>query len=155
MFKQNGDYIFGHSCPCGRHLWPLVSLLHRYVPLTNLLVDLCRIFSVPKVLLVLYVRGRGVGDGSENGGFPWRAECLPPTAREQVVAEAAASVANGASPTPIPSKAIVPLLDAPLTDSILSNSFISESKPPPPMRLTRRWSLASWSEFLQNAPILR
>ncbi|CAN0537332.1 unnamed protein product, partial [Ectocarpus sp. 12 AP-2014] len=25
----------------------------------------------------------------------------------------------------------------------------------PPLRMTRRWSLASWAEFLQNAPVLR
>lgn len=100
----------------------------------------------------LYIRGRGVGDGSENGGFPWRAECLPPTARDEVVAAAAAlatSLANGAAPIrPAPSKAIVPVSNAPISGSIVSDSIASVPKPPPPpMRLTRRWSLASWSEL--------
>ncbi|CAN0117140.1 unnamed protein product, partial [Scytosiphon promiscuus] len=117
---------------------------------------------------------RGVGDGSANGGFPWRGEFLPPmqrpspaaaaTAKAKAAAAAAAAaaavVANGRRARgSAASRAAVGARDA-KSDAVAAVSAVDADaaharRRHPPLRLTRRWSLAKWSEFLQNAPILR
>lgn len=119
---------------------------------------------------------RGVGDGSANGGFPWRGEFLPPmqrptaaavaTAKAKAAAEAAAAaavVANGRRARgTAAAKGGAGAADAKANVTAGAGGgadaeagAAAARKRHPPLRLTRRWSLAKWSEFLQNAPVLR
>lgn len=113
---------------------------------------------------------RGVGDGSADGGFPWRGECLPPTARPAPTSPAAAAAAAAATAA---AEALVAngrrsrgaggrgsakaeVCPAVAGDGASSGTGVGAAvKRLPPLRMTRRWSLASWAEFLQNAPVLR
>lgn len=93
---------------------------------------------------------RGVGDGAPDGGFPWRGECLPPTDRplkeENTNGSKEDGVINGGREGLRSSSSS----GRPNTRG-KGNSLASGGT----LRLTRKWSLASWSEYLQNAPILK
>ncbi|CAM9986040.1 unnamed protein product, partial [Ectocarpus sp. 8 AP-2014] len=115
---------------------------------------------------------RGVGDGSADGGFPWRGECLPPRARPAPASPAAAAAAAAATAAAEAlvangrrsrgaggrgsAKAEVCAAVAGDGASAGAGAGVGAAvKRLPPLRMTRRWSLASWAEFLQNAPVLR
>lgn len=97
---------------------------------------------------------RGVGDGAPDGGFPWRGECLPPTDRPPKEESTDGAKEDGVTNGGREGLRSSTTSGRPNTRG-KGNSVACSGTDGGTLRLTRKWSLTSWSEYLQNAPILR
>ena len=127
-------FVFLAFCCCFLKKIVAFLFLSCLLPSTPLPNPSSLSFAVP---CCIWLIARGVGDGAADGGFPWRGECLPPADRP--LPEEEQETANGGGGS---------------RRSTSSRRPNTRGKGEA-LRLTRRWSLSSWSVYLQNAPLLR